>query len=175
MKALKWAVITLIALILALIGSGLAFAPLGVKSVHTQIELDAGIEQAWVLLTDFPSWSAWNPVIVQIDAEPGVGGEVDFEIRVPPSEPANLRASFSVWEPGRAIAWRAGIPGVFTGEHYLRLEQLADGGSQLTHGEDFGGLLPALMFSAERMESIEAAYRRMNEAFASELERRNPP
>jgi hypothetical protein len=171
MKVLKWFVIGVVVLVVAVIGSGVLFAPLGVKSVHTELELDAGSEKAWALLTDFPSWSTWNPVIVKIDAEPRLGGEVAFEIHVDPAAPANLNANFSVWEEGEAFAWAAGLPGLFTGEHSLRIEALDGGKSRLTHGEEFGGLLPALMFTPDRLKSIEDAYSRMNEAFAAELRR----
>lgn len=173
MRALKWFAIATIVLVIAIFGSGVLFAPLGVKSVHTQLELNVPSEQAWALLTDFPSWSTWNPVIVRIEAEPGLGGEVAFEIRVAPAEPANLRANFSIWEEGQGFAWAAGLPGVISGEHYLRIEPVDANRCRVIHGEDFGGLVPALLFSSDRMQSIEAAYSRMNEAFAAELERRS--
>ena len=173
MKVLQWFIIGVIVLLVAVIGSGMLFAPLGVKRVHTELNLDAAPEEAWALLTDFPSWSTWNPVIVQIDAEPGLGGEVAFQIRIDPAEPANLDANFSIWEEGRGFAWAAGLPGLFTGEHRLRVEPLDGDRSRLIHEEDFGGLGPALMFNEDRMKSIEAAYIRMNEAFAAELARRN--
>ena len=141
------------------------------KRVRTQLDLPASAEDAWAVLSDLSGWSGWNPVIPKIEGDGRVGGTVAFDIVVEPGRPMKLNAKFSEWEAPRAIAWGAGIPGVFGGEHFLRLEPRGDGRCRILHGEDFRGLVPTLLFGAKRIRSIEEAYARMNEALAKELER----
>jgi len=45
--------------------------------------------------------------------------------------------------PGQEVRWRGSlpIPGLFTGEHYFRLEPQAGGSTRFVHGENFSGLL----------------------------------
>ncbi len=44
-------------------------------------------------------------------------------------------------DPARGLRWRGGIPGVFTGSHYFRVEDTGNGHSCLIQGEDFDGAL----------------------------------
>jgi hypothetical protein len=50
-------------------------------------------------------------------------------------------------EDGTPIRWRgrSGIPGLFDGEHELRLEPIPDGGTRFIQRETFTGLLVPLM------------------------------
>lgn len=144
------------------------------KTVKTHLDLDASAEEAWAVLSDMEGWSSWNPVIPRMKADPRLGGKVKFEIHVAPGKPMNLASKIVTWEENRGLAWGGGLPGVFTGRHYFELEPLEDGRCRITHGEDFRGLVPAIVLNEARLANIEAAYAKMNEALAAEVARRRP-
>ena len=142
------------------------------RNIRTELDIDAPIEEVWSVLSDIENWESWNPVVPKIQARKQLGGGVRFEIHVPPGKPLKLAAKFLAWEENREMAWGGGIPGVFSGNHYFRLEPRDAGGCRIIHGEDFRGLVPLLLFTRKRVANIEAAYSRMNEALAAETKRR---
>ena len=52
------------------------------KELHSEIEIDASAELIWSILTDFASYSEWNPFVREISGEPKVGERL--EVRLEP-------------------------------------------------------------------------------------------
>ena len=142
------------------------------KRVQTSHDLGAPAEEAWTVLSDFQGWSDWNPVIPKMEADGRVGGAVRFEIRVGDRRPMKLASKFVTWDEARELAWGGGLPGLFTGRHYFRLEPLQDGTCRIIHGEDFSALIPWIMLTKRRLTEVEEAYTLLNQALAAELSRR---
>ncbi len=67
-------------------------------------------------------------------------------------------------EDGRLIRWRgrAGVPGIFDGEHELRLEATPDGGTRFVQREAFTGLLVPLLRRV--LDDTESGFAQMNAA-----------
>ncbi|XLM21773.1 SRPBCC domain-containing protein, partial [Chromobacterium piscinae] len=55
------------------------------------------------------------------------------------------------------------------GEHYFRLEALADGGTRFHHGEDFSGILLPLIGGA-LLEGVRQGFLLMNQALKRRCE-----
>jgi hypothetical protein len=66
-----------------------------------------------------------------------------FRIKIEATPELGFTAGIIRCAPGRELAWRGGaplLPSVAWGEHYFRFAPVGEG-TELTHGEDFGGLL----------------------------------
>jgi len=71
--------------------------------------------------------------------------------------------------------WRGQFlfPGLFDGEHYVRLSAKADGTTRLEHGEHFSGLLVPL-FKRRMLADTEKNFKAFNEALKQESEKPVP-
>jgi hypothetical protein len=137
-----------------------------VKCLLSEIEIDAGREAVWRILTDFAAYPEWNPLLVRVDghAEPGTvlrlrvrsgRREVDLAARVGTvTRPAELR-----WA-GPPSRW-LGL--LFRAEHWFRIEEISERRCRFVHGEDFAGLLlPLALGWIERR--VVPGHQAMNEA-----------
>jgi hypothetical protein len=141
------------------------------KYIETKIDIDAQPEEVWAVLMDFPSYAAWNPMVVGISGNPEVGSRLEVKIAMKNGRRLTFRPTVVEYEGGRRFAWlgKVGLRGIFDGLHSFEVEN--DGaGSTFIHGEEFRGLLPPLLGGLLRdtHDSIVG----MNEALAREVERR---
>ncbi len=142
------------------------------KSVETSLVIDAPTDAVFAVLADLATWHTWNPVITQIRGELRVGAPVAFKIavveRVPP---LRLRAKLVEFEPGRALAWRGGLPAMLVGHHYFRTEARGESRCLVTHGESFTGIVSRGL-PARLLARLTTAYDRLNVALRDEVLRR---
>jgi hypothetical protein len=137
--------------------------------IETSIEINATPQTVWGVLMDFQQHASWNPFIKKIERslkkenslnvilkQPN-GGEFKFSPAVLKSEFPELR-----WK-GKFI-----IKGLFDGEHYFRINTLAEKKVQFIHGEKFGGILLPLMRSV--LKNTESGFVSMNEAIKARSE-----
>jgi hypothetical protein len=117
------------------------------RAIETTIDISAPIEHAWRVFTDFPSYPQWSRFVVDIRGEPRPGARLS--VRLDDGGGAmQIRPEVLSCEPYE-LRWRGvlGASFLFSGEHYFRLEALPGGGTRLTHGEVFGGLLVPLLWT----------------------------
>ena len=140
------------------------------KRIETQIAIAAPPERVWAILTDFPAHASWNPFITAISGEPRQGGRLAIRVEPPGGRGMNFRPRLLAVQPGRELRWlgRLFVPGLFDGEHYFLLEPAA-GGTRLTHGEKFSGLLVAMM-GRSGFDPIERGFEAMNQALKARAE-----
>ena len=113
------------------------------REIHTEIEIAAGKDAVWSVLTDFAAYPDWNPFLRTVAAELRPGAPVAMTIvvgmRTFDGDARMLRVV-----PEREMRWAGPISRlkgiVFRGEHYFMLEELAPGRVRFLHGEHFGGL-----------------------------------
>ena len=139
--------------------------------LRTETLLPAPPERVWEVLTDFPSFPEWNPLVLEARgaAEPGARVHLLVPNLASPGKLARIPARIIRFEPARELAWVGGVPGLFRGEHYWSLAPAA-GGTRLQHGERLGGLLPRL-WGRRRVEGFRTAYMAHNAALAARLAR----
>ncbi|WP_164017856.1 SRPBCC domain-containing protein [Pyxidicoccus trucidator] len=137
--------------------------------LETEGHLDAPPATVWQVLTDFAQYPAWNPLLPEARGEAKPGARVAMKASAPGG--AGKRFGFTATlvrcEPGQALEWTGGVPGVLHGHHYFRLSP-EGAGTRLVHGEDFTGLLTVL-FGRKRIEGMRRGYEGLNRALAEHV------
>lgn len=139
--------------------------------LETETRLDATPAEVWQVLSDFARYPEWNPLLLQARGEVKPGARVAMKVTAPDGsgKQYGFKATLVRVEPGVALEWTGGVPGVLKGHHYLRLSP--DGtGTRLVHGEDFSGLLT--LVGRKRLEGLRPAYEGLNRALAERLRKR---
>ncbi|UYN94402.1 MAG: SRPBCC domain-containing protein [Enhydrobacter sp.] len=139
--------------------------------VVTQIEIDAPPETAWSVLTDFAAVPTWNDFIRQIRGEVREGAWLEVTARLKGAPPMNFRPKVRVVRPSQEFRWRGHlvVPTLFSGEHYFLFERNGSGGTLLTHGEHFEGLLARLL-RPRLVPRVEASFDAFNRDFKARVE-----
>jgi hypothetical protein len=142
-----------------------------VKQIETRTEISAAPEELWAVLTDFPSYPAWNPMVVAISGKREVGSRLEVKIELKNGRRLTFRPTVVEHEEGRRFAWlgKVAVRGVFDGLHRFEFE---NGGATSTfiHSEEFRGLLPPLL--GKLLRDTHDSMVAMNEALAREVGRR---
>ncbi|WP_331236310.1 SRPBCC domain-containing protein [Natronorarus salvus] len=142
------------------------------RTIETEIEIDASPEEVWDVLVDFESYPEWNPLLTWIDGEATPGARLRVRIEPPGSRGMTFRPRLVVAEPNRRLEWlgRLLVPHVFDGRHEFRLEPVGER-TRFVHRETFSGLLmPAVLDG----EGVKAGFRAMNRALKARVEGDEP-
>jgi hypothetical protein len=110
--------------------------------LRTDIDIPADPDTVWSQLVDLPSYAAWNPFIIAASGSAEVGGRLRLRMQPPGGRATTFRPRVTEVSTGRALEWlgHLGVRGVFDGRHRFELTA-TDGGTHLTQGESFRGLL----------------------------------
>lgn len=140
--------------------------------LETEARLDATPTEVWQVLSDFAHYAAWNPLLVEARGEAMPGARLALKIRIPGGggKRFGITATLVRCEPGIALEWAGGVPGVLRGLHYFRLSPEGTG-TRLVHGEEFSGFLSVLL-GRMLQEGLESAYEGLNRALAERLRTR---
>ena len=138
--------------------------------VETQVEIDAPAERIWAILIDFPAYGEWNPFITEVIGRPQLGARLTIRFETPGHRPVTRRPVVTEVEPDHELAWasRLGVPGLFDGEHRLRLDRRSDGGSSFVQSQRLRGVLVPLLRGLDK--TVEAGFKEMNEALKARAE-----
>jgi hypothetical protein len=115
--------------------------------LRTEIEIMAPASRVWEALVDFSRYAEWNPFIPEISGELRVGAELRIVVAPPGGNEVRFQPTLLVVEPARELRWRGKlfIKGLFDGEHFMQLIELAPGRTRFIHGENFSGILVKLL------------------------------
>ena len=115
------------------------------RTIEHVIDIPASPTTVWQVLTETDRYDEWNPFMTELSGEPAVGRRLRVTIR-PGRRSMTFRPTVLAIEEGRLIRWRGrpGVPGIFDGEHELRLEANPDGGTRFVQREVFTGMLVPL-------------------------------
>ncbi|MFT6320305.1 MAG: hypothetical protein ACJAT4_001228 [Granulosicoccus sp.] len=115
------------------------------KSIQTEIIINASVEKVWQVLTDFENYPNWNTFIVSIEGELKEGGRLKNKIMLNGKE-NNFTPKILKVIPNQHLEWLGGDPlGIFKGQHYFKLEAISSTQTKLIHGENFSGLLRGII------------------------------
>jgi hypothetical protein len=140
-------------------------------SVSVQTRINAPLEKAWQVLTDFGSYHTWHPILT-LQSHPGpltVGTLLRGQSSGGPAgqQPAAFTIA-RVQEPNH-LAWTGGDPEVVAGRHSFQLEQLTDGTTEFTESEVFTGpAAPEVI--GRQLPKLHAAYETFAAAFKKRVE-----
>lgn len=139
--------------------------------IVTEIEIDASPETVWSVLTDFQTYSDWNPVL-EIDGEAVEGQKLEVTTDYENTRPMTFRPTVLVVDEPTELRWqgRLFVPGLYDGEHRFVLTAVDEGErTRLTHAEIFRGALVG--FINRRIgDDVEAGFGQMNDALKHRVE-----
>lgn len=140
------------------------------KTIQTEIIINASATKVWQVLTDFPGHSTWNPFILSISGKPQVGETLRVELKngkgTSVFTPKVLTA-----EPNRSFEWLGKLPlGTFSGQHFFHIEEISASKIKFIHGENFSGWLSGLLLS-QIGEQTQQSFIAMNKALKNIAER----
>ena len=133
------------------------------KELKTEIIINASTEKVWETLTDFKSYSDWNPFIISIEGELKLGSQLETKM-LNSGKTMTFKPQVTKFEYGIEFEWlgRAFLGG-FKGRHYFILESLGDDQTKLIHGEKFSGWMSGLILKKIGDETLEN-FQAMNQA-----------
>ena len=116
------------------------------RTIENTVDIQAPAATVWQILTDTDRYDDWNPFMPRLSGRLAPRRAPDAHSR-PGKRAMTFRPTVLAFEDGTLIRWRGrlGMPGLFDGEHELRLEPIPDGGTRFVQRETFTGLLVPLM------------------------------
>jgi hypothetical protein len=138
--------------------------------IRSELEIAAPASEIWGILTDFPRYGEWNPFITEIESEGVVGGPLRLLLSLPEGRDHRLRSTLLRFEENYELRFRAHLlfPGLFDGEHFLRLVTVDAARTRFVQGENFSGVL--LRFSGRTLTQVARGFDYMNEALKRRAE-----
>lgn len=116
------------------------------RTIERVVDIPAPPATVWQVLTETDRYGEWNPFMTELSGRLAVGERLTVTIR-PGERSMTFRPTVLAVEEDTLVRWRGrlGVPGLFDGEHELRLEATPDGGTRFTQREVFTGLLVPLL------------------------------
>ena len=143
--------------------------------IETEILIEATPEKVWSVLTNFEDHPRWNPFIKSIKREKVAGKKHVVSIKPPDGGGMTFKPVVLKFDPPREFRWKGklGIKGIFDGEHYFILEEAVANQTRFIHGENFSGILVALMKGM--LNKTRDGFILMNESLKKECEHSRVP
>lgn len=141
------------------------------KNISTEIIIHAPREKVWAILTDFNNYYSWNPFIVQSSGQAVVGSRLVNTMKNGKGTMVFKPVVLTV-KQNEYFDWLGSlfIKGLFDGHHYFKLEDLGNGQTRLTQGENFSGILAGLLLISIGKQTRKG-FEKMNEAVKERAER----
>ena len=110
------------------------------------VEIDAPIERAWEILTDFERYGEWNPFTPSVATDFEIGSPVELYVRMGPWRLRQVERIEAV-EPPHLIAWSTtmGHRFLISALREQRLEAVAKDRCRYRTSDEFAGLLIPLV------------------------------
>lgn len=113
----------------------------------TDIIIEASADDVWRVLSDFPSYSEWNPYIRDMSGTLVIEGTMSVTRVLPDSGESTSKPTVTLHRPGREICLRdrPGLPGLMDTEHEMKIEPLGPEQARFIHWQRTSGLLSPIM------------------------------
>lgn len=133
------------------------------KSLQSQIIINATPETIWAVLMDFKNHSNWNPFIKQISGSTQIGKSLAVTVHPPNQKPMSFTPVVLKNEINSIFSWKGKLlmKGIFDGEHYFKLEAINKNQTRFIHGENFSGILSGLLLRMIGKDTL-AGFEAMN-------------
>lgn len=141
------------------------------KSLNTEIVINAPVEKVWSILTDFDSYPSWNPFIKSFEGKPTDGKKFKVTIQPPESKAMTFAPRCLKMEENKVFSWLGHffIKGLFDGEHIFELVQIDKNKTKLIQKENFKGILVPLLWKQLDIKT-RRGFEMMNEALKKKAE-----
>jgi len=116
------------------------------KEIKTEILINASPEKLWAILTDFESYSKWNPFIKSITGNVVVGHTIVARLEPPEASGMTFKPKVLSFDKNKKFSWLGHLlfPGLFDGEHQFKLIDNGNGTTTFIQSEKFQGILVPL-------------------------------
>jgi hypothetical protein len=141
------------------------------KEIRTEIEIQSSLQIAWKILTDFPGYDQWNPVIIRMTGIPRLGEKLVIRLRTQRGKVRTYRPVITKLEENHELRWKGTsfIPGFLIGERVFTFDQVTNNQIRLLHAELFSGLA-ANLGGSMLTKNVEPSLHEMNIAFKKKAE-----
>jgi hypothetical protein len=142
------------------------------KELTTTIDIDAPASRVWAILARFEDYPRWNPFIRKAEGSLVEGGRLKVLMQPAGTKAMAFHPRLLKVDVGREIRWIGHllVPGLFSGEHRFRLEELSETRTRLHHSETFRGILVPLFGRTLERDTLRG-FNEMNEALKEEAEK----
>ena len=130
---------------------------IGMKSVHSELIIEASPQQVWDVLMKKEDYREWNQVLVPIKGKFEKGNKLKYQLIQPEGNTIEINMTVAQLIPFRLLNQQGGFPGIFTYDHKYILEPVGNN-TRVTIREDFKGIAVLLW----NVNWIEQAYRDLN-------------
>jgi hypothetical protein len=140
------------------------------KTLATQIDIEASPEQVWEVLADLDRYSTWNPFIVEAQGLAVLDSQLRLRMSPPGGRAITLKPKVTTAVPGVLLEWlgRLPVPFLFAGRHRFELHPTHTG-TRVVHSETFTGMLVPLLARSLDAHTL-PGFTAMNEALKAEAE-----
>lgn len=134
------------------------------KTLHTEITIQAPSEAVWTVLVDTDAWPTWNPLLKSLDGTLAVGSNVSVVIELE-GKRSTMKPTILNVDKQSHLRWKGSlpIPGLFSGEHVFELVATGENSTILKHYEHFKGLLVPIVWPSMG-NKLRAGFESMNVA-----------
>jgi len=141
------------------------------EEISDEIEIRAGAEAVWKVLTDFEGYSEWNTFMRPVVGAAEVGARLRVQIRPPGGRAMAFRPRVTAAVPQRELRWKGWLwaPGLLDGEHLFEIEPLGTDKVRFVQREIFRGLLVPFV-SKKILDQTVAGFGEMNRALKERVE-----
>lgn len=141
------------------------------KSIQTEIIINASAVTVWNILTDFNKYHEWNPFIRNSKGEAKVGAKLENTMHLEGQKPQTFTPTVLEVRQNESFRWLGSlfVKGLFDGEHYFRLEPIGQNKVKLIHGENFSGILAGMIMKMIG-EATDKGFHAMNQALKARAE-----
>lgn len=141
------------------------------KSLYTEIQIDAPAAVVWKILTDFKTYPDWNPFIQSFDILPEPGRKFSVTIQPTDKSPMTFKPVCLALIPETEFRWLGHMffQGLFDGEHIFELKVLGPDKTLLIQRENFSGILVPLLWS-QIETSTRSGFENMNRQLKNRAE-----
>ena len=141
------------------------------KTLKTEIIIDASTKTVWDILMDHEAYSKWNPFIKSIEGEKSVGDQLKVSLLQENNKEMEFKPIVLNNEKEKEFRWLGHlfVKGLFDGEHYFLLEEISQEQTRFTHGEKFTGMLSSLLLKMIG-DDTKKGFEKMNKALKLKAE-----
>lgn len=142
------------------------------KEIKTELKIMASSERVWQVLTDFPNFAKWNPVITRIKGEAKVRTKLEIHLRTRSGKSRVYKPTITKVEPNHELRWfgKSLIPGILNGERIFTIDSIGTNNVRFFHRQIFTGLGASL--AGDRLDrDIRHTLNEMNVALKEQAEK----
>ena len=140
------------------------------RAVEHRTGVQAPAELVWELISDFSTWSDWNPIHRKAEGQLKIGTPLTIEHALPGEPVRVIQPIVQDWVPFEQLHWRTSrLGGFVTAIRYIEIENMGPQNSTFSNGELFMGPLVRWVSKDDRRK-LRAAYTQMGEALRDHAE-----